>query len=319
MSRQIDWAYHYDGYRRLAHSPETLLNLIAEARRETRSTGKVPEWCGVDFLRGWAFYLTREDRHGGGYGLTDPASIEHVEWSAVLTRLAHHPDARSEERPPMPQPSPPASAGFSTVPRTHRDANVLAAKRARLWEPHVAPVNHLVDEIADSGKGDVPYIDPDSGGVHARVMFLLEAPARAAAHGSGMLSADNDDSSAQHVWEAYAAAGLPRNWGIHWNTVPWYVGTREKIQAVTKLEVSEGLQWTARLLDLVPDLRVLVAMGVPAKSAAKHLAADLSSRGVQVLGTWHPSQRNYNSRPQARPDVARAFREARVIAERVQR
>ena len=53
---------------------------------------------------------------------------------------------------------------------------------------------------------DVPYVDPDSGGVTARVLLLLEAPAGAAAHGSRMLSADNDDGTAADVWRAYAAS-----------------------------------------------------------------------------------------------------------------
>lgn len=41
--------------------------------------------------------------------------------------------------------------------------------------------------------------------------LLLEAPAGAAAHGSRMLSANNDDGTAANVWRAYqhrAAAGV---------------------------------------------------------------------------------------------------------------
>ena len=103
MQRQIVWALTYDGYRRLAggeEGPTALARLLEPAWREYQDTGRVPEWCGVDLLRGWAFYLTREDRHGGGYNLTE-GGIKIAEWDAVLKRIASHPGTRPEERPPL--------------------------------------------------------------------------------------------------------------------------------------------------------------------------------------------------------------------------
>jgi hypothetical protein len=57
--------------------------------------------------------------------------------------------------------------------------------KARPWETHVAPINQLVDqirlEIADERAQAhasnappvfVPYVDPDSGGIRARVLFV---------------------------------------------------------------------------------------------------------------------------------------------------
>lgn len=198
----------------------------------------------------------------------------------------------------------------------HRDPDFLAAKRARLWEPHVAPINELTQKIIKAGKGDVPFVDPDSGGVNARVLFVLEAPARAAAHGSGMLSADNDDTSAAHVWEGYAHSGLRRDFGVHWNAVPWYVGKKEKIRAVTPQEVVDGREWLVALLELLPDLNVVFTMGVPARKALQPLADSLSDRGVTIVSTWHPSPRNYNSRPHSREEVLAAFDQVRRLAGR---
>jgi hypothetical protein len=90
---QIEWAHFYDGYRRLAASPRDLERLLDEARRSYHSSGQVPAWCGVDLLRGWAFYLVRADRFAGGGTLDE-------EWVAVLGRLREHPDAHGSDRPP---------------------------------------------------------------------------------------------------------------------------------------------------------------------------------------------------------------------------
>ena len=297
MQRQIAWAHTYDGYRRLAggdEGPTALAQLLQPAWREFQDTGRVPEWCGVDLLRGWAFYLTREDRHGGGYNLAE-GGTKVPEWDAVLQRIASHPGTRPEERPPLRtlQVSGPRGP-FTTEPRRHRDREFLAAKQARWFEPHVAPVNALVQEIARTVGGDVPYVDPDSGGVNARVLFILEAPAGAAAHGSNMLSADNDDGTAANVWRAYQHSGLPREWGIHWNAVPWYLGVRGKIAAAKTQDIEDGRQWLLRLVDLLPDLVVAVCLGNAARDAVAPTISLLASRGVEVLNAPHPSQRRYN-------------------------
>ncbi|WP_157557624.1 hypothetical protein [Intrasporangium oryzae] len=60
----------------------------------------MPEWCGLDLLRGWAFYITRADRHGGGYDLGE-GGAKLDEWNAVLERISTHPGARPDDRPPL--------------------------------------------------------------------------------------------------------------------------------------------------------------------------------------------------------------------------
>jgi uracil-DNA glycosylase len=315
MQAQLVWLTAYDGYQRLAGEPQRLAALLADARAERKRSGRVPDWCGVDLLKGWAFYLYRDDYFtSGGHSLSHSDTELFREWNDVMDLLTQHPGATDLDRPPV-RPTP--ARTFSTEPRAHREASFLAAKQARLWEPHVAPINRLVQEIVTEGQGDVPYVDPDSGGVTARVLLLLEAPARAAAHGSGMLSADNDDATAAHVWEAYRSSGLPREWGVHWNAVPWYVGKKEKIRAVTPAEVVAGRRWLTALLDLAPDLRVVLTMGVPARKAVAPLLGDLDQRGLTVMSTWHPSPRNYNSRPHSQPEVLAAFDEVHRIAQRL--
>lgn len=102
MSAQIDWAHQYDGYARLAGSPEALATILEPAWRQYRQTGRIPEWCGVDLLRGWAFYITRADRHGGGYDLGQGGGPMVDEWNAVLERIAKHEAVTPGETPPLP-------------------------------------------------------------------------------------------------------------------------------------------------------------------------------------------------------------------------
>ncbi|MCW2634770.1 MAG: hypothetical protein JWQ99_1137 [Blastococcus sp.] len=299
---QLDWALRYDGYRRLAASPETLGRLLRSARNSFAAHGVTPDWCGVDLLRGWAFYLARADHQAGGGTLAG-------EWDAVLSALSGHPAARPEDRPPADAGPPTAVTGgllpsvFSSEPQRHRDPAFLTAKRGRLWEPHVAPVNRFVDlirtEIATANTPAdgpvpevfVPYTDPDSGGTAARILFVLESPAGPAALGSGMLSADNDDGTAKNMWLAYKSSGMPRTYGLHWNAVPWYVGDGKKNAGVRDHQVELGRQYLLRLLDFAPLVRVVVALGKPAQRSIAGAATQLASRGTAVLDAPHPSPR----------------------------
>lgn len=311
---EVEWAHQYDGYRRLASTPKRLSKLIRPARNSFRAHGRVPDWCGVDFLQGWAFYLVRADRHSGG-GTPDD------EWSAVLEALRRHPDAEPHERPPALRPSVGSTAAhhlpttFSDRPKMHRNPEFLSQKQERLWEPHVAPINSFVERIRAERGMYVPYVDPDSGGVLARVLFVLESPAKPASHGSGMLSADNDDGTAANIWAAYRESGLPRTHGLHWNAVPWYVGDGFKEKNVSSAQVESGHAYLLDLLKLAPAVRVVVAMGKPAQHSLLRIQTDLSGQGVILLHSIHPSPRN-NAR--GGPEQVRAvFREAYELAVRV--
>ncbi len=223
------------------------------------------------------------------------------EWSAVLAAVRNHPDASGRDLPPPGRTKFAAlPIDFTTEPKQHKDDTFLAAKQARLWEDHVAPVNRFVEVMraeltAERGIEDggppvyVPYIDPDSGGIRARVLFLLESPAGPAALGSGMLSADNNDETARNVWRAYAATGLPRTAGLHWNAVPWYVGDGKRNASVKAVEVERGRQYLSRLLDLTPEVSVLLALGKPAQVSVGGARADLVARGITVIEAPHPS------------------------------
>ncbi|WP_331386517.1 hypothetical protein [Rhodococcus sp. MEB064] len=59
------------------------------------------------------------------------------------------------------------------------DPNVVAAKLARIRDPHVALLNALEDRIVDHQglpHGIVPYVDDDQGGIDARMLVLSDNP-----------------------------------------------------------------------------------------------------------------------------------------------
>jgi uracil-DNA glycosylase len=300
LPTQLEWVLRYDGYTRLAASPEELERLLRSVRNSFATHGRAPDWCGVDLLRRWAFYLARADRHAGGGTLGS-------EWDAVLSALAAHPGASPDDRPPgrsaviVARPGRPLPTAFSSEPKRHRDPVFLAAKRSRLRESHVAPINRFVDDIREEILAEatpaggpppqvfVPHTDPDSGGIAARVLFVLESPAGPAALGSGMLSADNNDGTAKNMWLGYEASGMPRTHGLHWNAVPWYVGDGKKNAAVTDQQVERGRRYLLRLLDLAPAVRVVVALGRPAQRSIAGAAMQLEARGIAVLDAPHPS------------------------------
>ena len=98
-------------------------------------------------------------------------------------------------------------------PKTHRFPEVVADKRRRVHDRHVAPLNRLVEQI-NAGRDEhlAPWFDPDGDGTGARVLFLLENPGRRATstRGSGFISADNNDDTAANFFRLRDQAALPR-------------------------------------------------------------------------------------------------------------
>ncbi|MFC7405726.1 uracil-DNA glycosylase [Georgenia alba] len=281
---EVAWAREYDGYLRLAKTPEELGRLIGPARNSYLVRGQVPDWCGVDLLKGWAFFLASVDHHVGGDSLR-------AEWRDVLAAVRKRPDVYAGDNPPASKAAPAAinlPTNFSTEPKMHGDPGFLAAKQARLWEPHIAPINEFVHQIGKQVGAPVPYVDPDSGGIRSRVLFLLESPGPKAVT-SGMISVDNNDETAKNMWVAYRDSGLPRNQGLHWNAVPWQVGEGAKVKAPGLADVKAGRGYLLELLDLMPAVRVVVPMGNKAQAAVSGLVGDLTQRGVLVIDSPHPS------------------------------
>lgn len=238
-----------------------------------------------------------------------PARLDHALW------LYESLGRGKEEQPGS---SPALTSEFPTAPRTLVQPSSLEQRRTQLSAAHHASLTTFVEalraQVQDRGL-DVPHLDPLGGGVHARILYLLEAPGPMAAQvygGSGFVSMDNNDQTAQSVFRLTEQAGVNRAWVLAWNIVPWYVGDGNRIRAVRPSEVVEGRAHLRDLVRLLPDLRVVVTLGQPAAQGWGPLATEFPR--VTTLSTWHPSGQALNPHPARRAHVLATLGLAQQLA-----
>ncbi|MGX1507078.1 UNVERIFIED_CONTAM: hypothetical protein RKD43_005703 [Streptomyces graminofaciens] len=126
--------------------------------------------------------------------------------------------------------------------------------------------------------------------------------------GSGIISVDNNDPTAQNCWLLRREAGLPYEHSLHWNIVPWYLGTADRIAAAGRTDVQLAAPFLHEVISLLPKLEVVVPMGRSAQAGWAAYVARYAP-AVRTLATWHPSPRGLASRPAARPEILRTMRE----------
>ncbi|HUF96900.1 MAG TPA: hypothetical protein VMM60_02150 [Ilumatobacter sp.] len=152
----------------------------------------------------------------------------------------------------------------------HAPQNV-AARLARIREPHVAALNEWAEatrtsRLIPAGSGPtIPWFDPESGGVNATMLFLLQDPS-AVASGNRFISAHNCDATARNVSAACAEVGIEYAERCHWNVYPWWVNTDGSDQTRPKMSLQSAAPAAAALmpglLDLFPNLAVIIVAGV---------------------------------------------------------
>ena len=174
------------------------------------------------------------------------------------------------------------------APRSMRDAQVRARRKAMLDLPHVVPLTAFAAKLRQRGSVEVPEFDPLDGGVDAHVLFLFEKPGPMTAEGgkrmgSGFISRNNDDATAEATFNFMRQAAIPRKLTVTWNVIPWWNGTVK----VTRDELREGAACVADLIRLLPQLRAVVMVGLKAAAARPYL----TSLGLALFTSDHPSPR----------------------------
>lgn len=208
----------------------------------------------------------------------------------------------------------------SAAPRALRDPDMLRVRLGAVrTAPSVRPLNDWVEDLRGrlGDGGAVPWFDPASGGVGARSLFLLEAPcqksmgveAELRRTGSGIISIDNDDPTAQNCWTLRAEAALPYRESVHWNVVPWYLGTADRIAAPGRTEIQRAAPFLHEVITMLPDMEVVVPMGRKAQAGWAAYQERYAPK-VHTLPTWHPSPRVFASRPTARQEILETLRRA---------
>ncbi|RYD76101.1 MAG: uracil-DNA glycosylase [Verrucomicrobiaceae bacterium] len=174
------------------------------------------------------------------------------------------------------------------APRSLRNADARTRRRALLDAAHVRPLARFAAALRQNPGVEVPDFDPLDGGIKARALFLFEKPGPMTAdsavgrrQGSGLISRNNDDPTAEATFNFMVEAGLPREFTVTWNAVPWWNGTRK----ITRSELIAGIDSAKELISLLPELRVVILVGAKAARARPFL----SETGSVILQSDHPS------------------------------
>jgi len=203
------------------------------------------------------------------------------------------------------------------VPVAHHSLHQewITRKRARLDEPHIAPLTAFVRRLNEQyPHRKTPNFDPDDGGISGRVLFLKEAPGPTAIE-SGFVAPENKGNTARNMRELREQSGLDKCFIVNWNIVPWYVGNEagSKIKPASSAEVREGAACLKELLKLLPEVRVVILMGNKAQRGwNRWMATEYGHLGI--LCTSHPSPLALNGHPEHRDDILEKFRLAQSIA-----
>lgn len=205
----------------------------------------------------------------------------------------------------------------SEHPRLNADRRHRDGKLARLHAPHVQPLTAAIERWRHEGCA-VPDVDPDLGGVAARILFLHESPGpkASAAHGSGLVSPDNDDQSAERFWRLSREAGLRPAEYIAWNVVPWYVSDTGKNVNATPADAKAAVKYLHEFTMLLPDLRVVVLMGQFAQRWWFHYLLHVAdARPLPALAAPHPSPLAHTrNRAVSEAEIVTAMTKARGLA-----
>lgn len=163
----------------------------------------------------------------------------------------------------------------------------------RRFDGHIAPLNMLVDELCGAGK--VPYIAPIYGGINAKLLSILRDPGpktQLEDNGSGFLCLENNDATAEKMCELIAEAGIDVSEMVTWNAYPWYIN-----RAPNAAEIKAGIEPLKKLIDLLPNLQVVILHGGAAHNSWKRLTRSfpniVEDRRLYVIETYHTSRQAF--------------------------
>ena len=166
----------------------------------------------------------------------------------------------------------------------------LGQERNR-YAPHVSSINALVDDLSTDERGWMPHVAPAHGGVDASVLSVLRdpGPMTQVGKGSGFLSIENDDPTAEQQCVAFGRVGVHAADITPWNAYPWYIN-----QQPNAAQLDAGVEPLVRLLGLLPRLKVVLLQGGDARDAWRRLTRRhphiIVSRRFAVVETFHPGR-----------------------------
>jgi hypothetical protein len=146
--------------------------------------------------------------------------------------------------------------------------------------------------------------------VGARVLFVARDPGpktQGEQGGSGFLSLENDDASAERFATLLEEAGIPATETLPWNAYPWYINRDPRAA-----ELEDGVEPLARLLGLLPRLRVVVLLGGSAQDGWRRLERRHPAlvSGLEIVRTYHTSSQAFIGLAELRAERLAKLKEA---------
>jgi len=168
------------------------------------------------------------------------------------------------------------------------DPDFLAEQRSLLNDERTAPITEFIKDLRAGGKW-APFVAPMHGGVESRMISILRDPGPKTTDedGSGMLSIENDDPTAELQAELADAAGIRASDFLPWNAYPWFIDRQP-----TGAEMREATPTLIELISLLPQLKVVLLQGKDAQQAWKLAVVvqpSLATR-LTVVPTFHPGR-----------------------------
>ncbi|CAD5731921.1 Uracil DNA glycosylase superfamily [Escherichia coli] len=141
---------------------------------------------------------------------------------------------------------------------TLKNKEITRQRYESLYLPHIAPLTRWVQSYKKNGT-DMPWFDPADGGINARILILLQSPAKSELS-PRFVSQDNPGPSQQNLNRFLKQAKIKRQNIIIWNTIPWLMPTNTKI-IPTRENINKGLNIIKSLMPLLKNLRVILLAG----------------------------------------------------------
>lgn len=139
------------------------------------------------------------------------------------------------------------------IPRRMKDPEYRQSQLDSVHEEHIAPITDFISRLSAERPelAGVPFVAPHYRPETARILSLSSNPGPRAGgeNGSGLLSVQNDDASAERMLKVYAAAGVRGEDVVPWNVFPWFV--HEQLpNGLTSDYIEQGVHVLSRFLDL---------------------------------------------------------------------
>jgi len=185
--------------------------------------------------------------------------------------------------------TPAEPAASKLIARRMGDPEYREEQYANRYEGRVAPINRLIDELVEESGEWMPYVAPVYGGTEARLLTLFRdpGPKTKVDKGSGMLSLENDDQSAERFLTFFEEAGMQVDDLMTWNTYPWYINRKP-----STAEIDRGLDPLERIIALLPRLTVVMTHGGDAQNAWRRFERKNPAVAGKflVIPTYHTSK-----------------------------